>query len=169
MTTLEEKTINDMPTLPGPQDLGRYGVWVLPMQDGTKIDFEGYFLGMSSSRKAVHENHAGSLYGTNGVNGTWTSPDHRCGACRWFEPRIFVQGDGQRFYGLYKLGATIVPGETNRISFEEAAGAFELIELLTVPKNGKAQLTIPGRRVITQAMGYDEELKGAYLDWRASE
>jgi hypothetical protein len=166
MTTLEEKTTNDMPTLPGPQDLGRFGVWVLPMQDGTKIDFEGYFLGLSSSRKPNHENHAGSAFG---MSGTWTSLDHRCGACRWFEPRIFVQGDGQRFYGLYKLGATIVPGESNRISFEQAAGAFELIELLTVPKDGRAVLTIPGRRVLTQGMGYDDELKSAYLDWRASE
>lgn len=166
MTTMKEIMTNDIPMLPGPTDLGRYNTWVLPMQDGTKVEFEGFFLGMSSSQKAHHENHNGAPYG---MNGTWTSPDHRCGACRWFEPRIFVQSDGQRFYGLYKLGATIVPGETHRISFEQVGSPMELIELLTVPKNGKAVLTIPGRRVIAQATGYDEEIKSAYLDWRSTE
>ena len=167
MTTTEDfMTTQKVPTLPGPMDLGKYGIWVLPMPDGTKTEFEGFFLGMSSSRKPLHENHEGTPYG---MNGTWTSHDHRCGACRWFEPRIFVQGDGQRFFGLYKLGATIVPGESNRISFEQVGSSFELIELLTVPKNGKAVLTIPGRRVIAQASGYDDELKRAYLEWRASE
>ena len=166
MTTTEETMTNNIPMLPGRDDLGKFGVWVLPVSDGTKVEFEGYFLGMSSSRKPQHENHEGHVYG---MAGTWTSSDHRCGACRWFEPRIFVQSDGHRFYGLYKLGATIVPGETNRISFEQVGSPMELIELLTVPKNGKVTLTIPGRRVIAQATGYDDAIKDAYLDWRTTE
>jgi hypothetical protein len=95
--------------------------------------------------------------------------DHRCGACRWFEPRIFVQSDGQRMFGLYKLGATLVPGETNRISFETAASALELILMLAVPRNGKTALTIPGHRVVAQAAGFDSDLEAAYLKWRRSE
>jgi hypothetical protein len=169
VTTTDDGPTSHLPQLPGPDDLGKFGVWVLPMNDGTEVKFEGHFLGMSSSRKPNHEGHNGHAYG---MDGTWTSQDrrfHRCGACRWFEPRIFVQSDGHRFYGLYKLGATIVPGEVNRISFEQVGSPMELIELLTVTKDSRTTLTIPGRRVIAQATGYDDAVKEAYLDWRATE
>lgn len=164
ITTEETMTI---PALPETGDLGAFGTWTLPLDNDETEIFEGYFLGVSSSRRPNHENHDGSEYGTAG---TWTGDQQRCGACRWFEPRIFIQaGDDHPLFGLHKRGVSIVPGERDRSSFERAGSAMELIQLLTVTKNGKAVLTIPGRRVLAQASGYDDEIKRAYMDWRASE
>ena len=123
-------TTRDTSALPGISELGDHGVWVLPTDaNGATTEFEGYFIGVSSSRKQEHENHEGSPFG---VSRTWTSTSRRCGACRWFEPRIFVLGGVEvlsqngrgRMYGLYKLGATIVPGEINRMSFERATSSI---------------------------------------------
>ena len=152
-----------VPTLPGSDDLGTYDTWTLPLQDGEEDRFQGRFLGMSSSRRPHHENHDGSAYGTAD---TWTGTDHRCGACRWFEPRIFGGNPGS-IYVLYKLGATIVPGEENRISLERVGSAFELIELLSVPRGRKTVLTIPGREAVVQAAGRDTNLQRTYLRWQS--
>jgi len=164
VTQLAGLMIQDgVPTLPGPEDLGDYDTWTLPLQDGTEERFHGRFLGMSSSRRDEHENHDGSAYGTAD---TWTGTDRRCGACRWFEPRIFG-GRADRTYVLYKIGATIVPGEHHRISLERAGSPFELIELLAVPRGKKTFLTIPGREAVVQAAGRDIHLQNTYLRWQS--
>jgi hypothetical protein len=168
-TETDSMTEEDQPVLPGLGDLGRYKLWRLPLQDGKITKFEGYFVGLSSSRRDFHENHNGAPYGT--VN-TWTTDDpdrRRCSACRWFEPRIFAHSDDEDIFAVHRLGATIVPGESIRVSYEQVGSAFELIELLTVPKGRRTVLTLPGRRVIAQAAGYDDKIRDAYLHWREME
>lgn len=150
---------------PAPEDVGRTGTWELQVSEGVPVLIEGTFLGMSSSRRPTHENHEGSPYGTDG---TWTTTNQRCSACRWFEPRIFVTTAEPHFFGLYKMGWTIVPEETVRLSYVEAGSAFELIESMAIRRGGNLVLPIPARRVIAQAAGYDPEIRDAYLDWRRS-
>ncbi len=152
-------------TPPGPVDVGRSGVWELKVTEGEPVRIEGVFLGMSSSQRASHENHTGALYGTDA---TWTSDNHRCSACRWFEPRVFIHVEDPKFFGLYKIGMTIVPGEDIRRSYVQAGSAFELIESMAIRRQGRLVLPIPARRVIAQAAGYDTEIRDAYLDWRRS-
>lgn len=148
---------------PAPEDVGRTGTWELQVSEGPPVLIAGTFLGMSSSRRPTHENHDGSPYGTDG---TWTTTNQRCSACRWFEPRIFVTSEEPHFFGIYKMGWTIVPDETMRLSYVEAGSAFELIESMAVRRGGKLALPIPARRVIAQAAGYDPEIRDAYLSWR---
>lgn len=150
---------------PGPGEVGRSGAWELQVTDGDPVLIEGVFLGMSTSQRASHENHRGSQHG---VDGTWTSDNQRCSACRWFEPRIFIHVEEPRFFGLYKIGMTVVPGEDVRRSYVQAGSAFELIESMAIRRQGKLILPIPARRVIAQAAGYDTEIRDAYLDWRRS-
>jgi hypothetical protein len=152
-------------TPPGPEDVGQAGTWELEVTDGDPIRIEGVFLGMSSSQRASHENHDGAPYGTPR---TWTTGNERCSACRWFEPRIFVHDRIPHFFGLYKIGMTIVPGETVRRSYVRAGSAFELIESMAVRRSGMLFLPTPARRVIAQAAGYDQEIRTAWLDWRRS-
>lgn len=150
-------------TPPGPEQVGRTGSWELPVTDGDPVRIEGTFLGMSTSQRASHENHRGASYGTDD---TWTSDNPRCSACRWFEPRIFIQGQEPHFFGLYKIGMTIVPGESVRRSYVQAGSALELIESMAIRRQGKLILPIPARRVLAQAAGYDTEIRDAFLDWR---
>lgn len=152
-------------TPPGPEQVGRSGVWELPVTDGDPVLIEGVFLGMASSQRASHENHRGFPYG---LDATWTSDNQRCSACRWFEPRVFIHDQEPRFFGLYKIGMTIVPGEQVRRSYVQAGSALELIESMAIRRQGRLVLPIPARRVIAQATGYDTEIRDAYLDWRRS-
>lgn len=152
-------------TPPGPEQVGRSGAWELPVTDGGPVLIEGVFLGMASSQRASHENHLGAPYGTDT---TWTSENQRCSACRWFEPRVFIHDQEPRFFGLYKIGMTIVPGEKVRRSYVQAGSALELIESMAIRRQGRLVLPIPARRVIAQAAGYDTEIRDAYLDWRRS-
>lgn len=152
-------------TPPGPEQVGRTGIWELPVTEGEPVRIEGVFLGMSTSQRASHENHRGSAYGTDT---TWTSTNPRCSACRWFEPRIFVHTEEPHFFGLYKIGMTVVPEEEIRRSYVQAGSALELIEAMSIRRQGVMILPIPARRVIAQAAGYDTEIRDAYLDWRRS-
>jgi hypothetical protein len=165
MTTKTGLMTEIMKTPPDPWDVGRTGTWELQVSDGEPVLIKGTFLGMSSSRRPTHENHDGHPYG---VDGCWTTPNQRCSACRWFEPRIFVSDEEPHFFGIYKIGRTIVPGETDRLSYVKAGSAFELIESMAIRRGGKLVLPIPSRRVIAQAAGYDQEIRIAYLDWRKS-
>lgn len=153
--------INKAP--PGPEDLGRTGAWELQVTEGEPIRIHGVFLAMSSSRRASHENHDGHPFG---IRRTWSSTNERCSACRWFEPRIFLHSEEPHFFGLYKIGMTVVPGETVRRSYVRAGSAFELIESMAVRRNGDLILPTPARRVIAQAAGYDDEIRTAWLEWR---
>lgn len=161
MTTETGLTVHEITRPPGPEDVGREGTWVLEVADGPPIRIEGVFLAMSSSQRIGHENHQGAPYGKPG---TWTGTNERCSACRWFEPRIFLEKAEPGFFGLYKVGQTIVPGEQVRRSYTRAGSAFELIESMAIRQG--TFLPTPARLVIAQAAGYDSEIRDAYLSWQ---
>src|SRR5437660_535458 len=78
MTTVGQVTTTPEP--PTSRDAGREDDWRLPLDDGRFVEFHGRFLGMGSSHQRRHKRHAGDYAETT----------ERCGACRWFEPRIFT-------------------------------------------------------------------------------
>lgn len=146
--------------LPRTEDVGRTGRWTLPKGEGDDVVvIEGTFLGVASSRREHHRDHAGRAY---------ADPGQRCGACRWFEPRIFygrVEGtDGPDAYLVYRVGATVVPGERNLVGLEWLTSPFEVVEALTTRREGTAFLSIPAARVLSQAANFDRNLERAYVD-----
>lgn len=160
--TTEEVSI---PALPEADRVGDYGHWVVSSREQI-LEFDGRFLGMSSSRREVHEHSGVAAAGWGG----------RCGACRWFEPRIFRETysprgptDDEPEWGRYLIlfsGRTVVPGETTRTRHEWVRVPHEVVEVLTTRRvaTRTAYLTGPAARVLAQAAGLDDELNDAYVN-----
>lgn len=155
----------ELPTL---ESVGLIETWVIPAGRGPEVTLHGKLLGVVSSRRPVHDrSHAGREYASQG---------EQCGACRWFEPRIFREVIPDEKYGfsptkttqgrylVHFAGMSIVPGETTRLRYEWAVSPHEVIEVLTTRHDKSVFLTIPAARVLSQAANFDDELKEAYLD-----
>jgi hypothetical protein len=109
-------------TLPGADLVGQEATWVLPTRNDV-VTVRARYLGQASSQRAVHSpQHRGRSYALGGT---------RCGACRWFEPRIFREVDGQRRYLIHYAGLSSVPGEGARLRHEFARTGYEVVEALT--------------------------------------
>jgi hypothetical protein len=146
----QDKTIVDL--LPTSGSVGEIADWTLPLddwEDGETLRFRARFLGYATSHQPRHRDHPGK----------YAEPGDRCGACRWFEPRIFREVDGPRRYLLYNIGDTIVPGEEARYRHQWFLSANDVLNALIVDGN---QLSLPARRVIAEAVGLDQELLEAY-------
>jgi hypothetical protein len=154
--------------LPTVESVGLIDTWRFPVGADVGMSLYGKLLGVVSSRRPIHDkSHEGRAYARRG---------DQCGACRWFEPRIFreiydecepVSNPSQSHLGRYLIhfaGMSIVPGETNRLRFEWAVSPHEVIELLTTRHDRSVFLTIPAARVLAQAANFDADLKEAYLD-----
>lgn len=150
--------------LPSDDDLGSVSRWELPPQPPSDDDdddddgrpqpdlvIEGTFLGFGSSEHRTHKNHRDKYAEAGG----------RCGACRWFETRIFRLGDGTG-YLLYHVGVSLVPGERHYVTVDRARTPHEVIECYTRRRGGEAYLTAPSARALAQASGYDDDLCDAY-------
>lgn len=143
------KTVVDLPTS---GSVGYVGEWTLPLddwEDGEELHFRAKFLGFATSYQPKHRDHPGQ----------YAEQGDRCGACRWFEPRIFREVDGARRYLLYNIGDTVVPGEETRYRYQWMLSADDILNALVVDGN---QLSLPARRVIAEAVGHDQELLEAY-------
>lgn len=134
---------------PQPDEVGEDLVWELPLSYG-KLTVEGVFLGMASARQDKH-NHAGQ----------YPPQGRRCPACRWYEPRLFREGDGERRYVLYSLGCSDLPHETDRPRYRYAADADEAIFSMSTPKDGTRFLTAPAMSMFRMAAGYDPDIAEA--------
>src|SRR5262249_37629594 len=138
------------------EDLGKEGVWELPpgrdAQDPSDLVIRGRFIGLGSSEHGAHKFHAGEYAERGG----------RCGACRWFETRIFRLAQGG--YLIYNVGATIVPGERDLVPVEQARGAHEVVELYTRRRDNRTYLTAPSARALAQAAEFDEEMDDAWVN-----
>lgn len=144
--------------LPNGDRSGEDATWRLPtssvedrqVRDGVLV-LDARFLGMGSSRRLHHINHAG-VYATT---------EERCGVCRWFETRIFrIQ---RNEYVLHHAGRTIVPGESNYVRHDRAFSPTEVIELYTIRNRDRDPfLTRPAARALAQAVGHDDDLRDAY-------
>lgn len=163
-------------TLPNEESVGISNdtLWVLPVVDSDAIDsgqpptyrFNGDFIGLGSTFRPTHYRHPHTMFMESGSG-------YRCNRCRWFELRIFYDND-QTGYLLHFAGRSMVPGEIQRYRIERALTAYELIEIMS----GKAahgqqsrndpdfvpHLTAPGRRALSQAAGFDDDIKDAYTD-----
>jgi hypothetical protein len=134
--------------LPGPDDVSRDPrSFTLPSNEGGRSDdtqlttFYGRFIGIGTSH--VH------------------------GRDRWFEVRIFREGDA-RLPGVYYVhftGASVRDGEVDRFRLERPRSAMEVLEVLvTRGEHRQTRFTIPAARCISQAAGFDPELEQAWVD-----
>jgi hypothetical protein len=147
---------------PTASDVGLIEDWVLPLddfEDGEVLRFRAKFLGLSTSEQLQHRNHEpGAAYARPGI---------RCGACRWFEPRLFREDRGARRYLLYLTGQTIVPREDIRYRYEWLTSATDVIgQLLTHRGSGPGTLSPPALKMLAEAIGHDDELQEAYQTWQ---
>jgi hypothetical protein len=143
--------------LPDESNVGQVAIWLLPSSDNT-LHVNARFLGVGTSWSEQHRHPIDRP----------AYQDERCRACRWFEPRIFREVDGQRRYLVHRTGQSIVPGEVSFTSHEWVHGPYEVIEVLTTRRNGVAArqpyLTHPAARVLAQAASYDDDLNDAYVN-----
>lgn len=158
--------------LPATRDVGIERTWYLPTgRDGAGPvhQVDATFIGVGTSQQHAHRNHG---------NRQFAETYERCGACRWFETRIFRSvtpspddptRQRQVIYVLHSTGASIVPGEVDLHRVELVYSAHEVIEAFTVRRVANGQpsepfMTRPAARALAQAAGHDDELKDAYLD-----
>ena len=135
------------PLYPDDEDLGATRVWTLPLQGERTLTLTARFLGLGSSRSQVHS-HPGDD----------NPDDRRCFACRWYEPRIFKESDGEQRYMLYTVGASEVAGEIDRIKYRYAADAYEAVMILSVPHQSdknKRFLSAPAKEMFLTASSFD--------------
>lgn len=124
-------------------------VGTLTLEDAT-------FLGVGSSRQERHFGHPSTRYAPKP-----TGKGEGCGACRWFETRIFKLGDNE--YVLHHAGRSIVPGEQDLCRYEEAFSPYEVIERYTVRNNVRPPfITRPALLALAQAASFDSTLRDAY-------
>lgn len=144
-------------------------------RDGETLDFEGVLLGRDSSEQDIHTDHPDD----------YAKKYEKCSACRWFEvaiyrryvtegsdletdparPRIYPIDPEPGDYVVHTIGGSIVPGEhrLSRISITDSA--FEIIEFLTVRKQGSEPfITAQSSRALAQAASKDEDLRDAYIN-----
>lgn len=144
-------------SLPTPDQVGDEADWSL-YSDGEIINIYAKLLGIGPS-PSPHQ-HRNSHPGRE-----FAAPKEWCIACRWFEPRIFREIEGDRRYLLHRAQMTIVPGEKILTRHEWALTGHELIELLTIRRDDRPPfLTMPAGRVLAQAAGQDEELDNAWVN-----
>lgn len=154
-TNREDTRELELDDLPMEEELDAEGRWELPSgRDDDEDDYlviEGRFIGLGSSEHRTHKDHAGEFAERGG----------RCGACRWFETRIFRLSDGTG-YLIYNVGVSLVPGEHHLVTVERARTPQEVVERYTRRRDGEVYLTSPSARALAQAAGYDDGMKHAY-------
>lgn len=138
--------------------------WSLPTEDGlASITFYGRLLGLTTTQRPRHT-HVGDH----------AEPKVKCGACRWFAPRIFREiltdrdtKDRPGRFLIHYAGMTTVPGESDRSRYVWVEGAHAVIEQLTTrnwPGRVEPFMTAPAARVLAQAASFDTELEAAYVN-----
>ena len=129
--------------------------------------FMGDFIALASTYRPEHFRHPNTEYMdvTSGL---------KCNRCRWFELRIFYN-HVDSCYVLHFAGRTIVPGEIQRFRVDRAVSAYEVIEILSAktshgrqPGNSEGPyLTAPALRALSQAAGFDDDIRDAFNARRA--
>jgi hypothetical protein len=136
---------------PQPDEVGEEDTWGLPLAYG-ELSIEAKFLGTASSQQDSHS-HPGETVTDN----------RKCARCRWFEPRIFREAQGDRRYILYTIGCSDVPGEKDLIRYRYARDGYEAVAAMKTPHPSTGVRAIVGvtRRMFEQAAPFDSELKSA--------
>lgn len=151
--------------LPGNRDVGRTGVWDLPGPDDSTSPItppvEVRLLGLSTSHRADHEwrgepNHPGQEYAPKGM---------RCSACRWFESRIFRETHDRKRFLVHNVGRSSVPGEETYVRLDWCLNAHEVLEVMMSRDPDRSLLpsfTAPAAKVLSQAAGFDTDMRDAW-------
>lgn len=133
-------------------------VHVLPVPDGETV-VHGRLIGFASSHRDEHS-HPGHDFAPQ------LSPDtqrrQHCNACRWFEVRIIRDVDGT--YAVHTMGPSVIPGDITLCRLARTESPWEVVELLTVRRDGS--VTLPGHsaRALAQAALVDEGISTAYVN-----
>lgn len=132
--------------------------YVLDTPDG-RYEYENLqLLGYATSQRDQHRNHNDDEF--------MPANNGRCSACRWFEIRIFrvidpITVGGQ--YIVHTYGRTIVPDEIELCRLYVTSSPHEIIEFLTVHKNGFVFVPVASIHALAQAAHWDPEIERAYL------
>lgn len=153
--------------LPRADAAGSEGTWRLPTTENIDLRFTGRFLGYGSSRQPEHRDdaHPGG-YDAHPI----PLRNRKCQSCRWYEVRIFretepANGNTDKRFLIYHVGATIVPGEDIRPRYRWTASAHAVIEDLTTRERGtEAYIAPPSARALAEAAGFDEDLEDAWIN-----
>lgn len=151
-------------TLPDVQDVGIEGDWVVPTDDGDSvIEFNGLLLGVSSSHRNQHIDHA---------QGTYAARRESCKACRWSEIRLFREVNDSKQFLIHLIGQSIVPGEVMLSRAEWLNAASEVLEALTTRKApideghrirpGSVYIAPTAARVLAQAANEDTDIRDVW-------
>ena len=138
-------------------EAGTAGHWTFVDLSGRYTKLQGVFLGTGSSYKRDHMFHKGREY---------ADKKERCSRCRWIEVRIFREDDTGR-YLVVTRGASVVPGETDRVTCSLVHGPFQAVEALITRNEGIGEqpyLIKPAAMALAQAAQYDDAVKEAYVN-----
>lgn len=139
-------------------------------RNGREHTFTGRRLGFSTSRTEVHTHpvsaHPPYRYAPRG---------EKCSACRWFEVYLYERASVvstedtiQRTdydYVVHTVGGSAVPGEQRFSRVEFTHSPFEVIELLTVRRNGaEPYIMAQSSRALAQAAELDDGIREAYVN-----
>lgn len=140
-----------------------------PTDGRPNLDFTGVVLGSVTSRWKTHTAHRGE-YAPRGET---------CGACRWTEVTVYRRNlpstpdpasaaspfFADHDYVVYRVGRSVVPGETQRRRWDESTSPFSVVEFLTVrPDNGDPYMPPQHARVLAEAAMLDHGLRDAYIN-----
>lgn len=164
------KTADTVTAVPDAAMLNRTVICTLPMDGTEDVTIGGRLIGVHSSRRDTHTDHAGEFASRPQ---SATDRINRCSACRWFELRVFTltsfQDAPASGYLVYFWGATAVPGEQQRRRHIRADSAWSLVESLTqrsrLPSGqSNIYLSRPAAAVLAMASGYDKNVQDAYVN-----
>lgn len=144
-------------------------------RDSEPFGFMGAPLGVGSSRRDTHlHDRERERYAPKGT---------RCSACRWFEVAIYRRFTAEEIdlsttppklrtiepeavdYVIHTVGASAVPGEQRLSRIEVTDSAFEVVELLTVRREGDSPwIPAQSSRALARAAELDDGLHEAYVN-----
>lgn len=137
--------------LPLPDQLGDSLTWEIP-NEGATVKIKARFIGMGSSRSAYHKGHPPNTFAEQGV---------KCQGCRWMEIRIFDDGDT---FTVSYMGASAVPGETDRTWYVTTDSEDGLVDLLSGDGHSGRFFSKPARLAIESARQFVPEIGDAYTE-----
>lgn len=124
--------------LPEVDRAGDIDDWVLPGKEGD-IAFTGYFLGVASSRKQHHRLHYGRDF---------AGPNEKCGACRWFEPRVFREVKPKREDVVLGTVGDVHPDAAAELGLTGAESNMKIISKHLVGVPGRFLVHRTGRTIV---------------------
>jgi len=126
-----------------------------------RLEFTGRVLGLASGQRSYHLPHRGGF----------AAPGERCGACRWTEVTIYrgsaIPGEVPDSYVVHTVGRSVVPGEVDLPKVVETASPYEVVEALTVRRQGpRGEVFMPPQhlRALAAAAQWDDGIRDAYIN-----